>query len=72
MPNSDSNSRNIELTDDEFYWVSVAIETVRESAIRISSSIDEEDASEGNFLVTKWNELQKKFPAPEIGLRDTP
>lgn len=61
-----------ELTDDEVYWIGVAIETVRDSAIKISESEDEEDAIEGNYLVDKWNQLQTKFPAPEIGLADPP
>ncbi len=69
---SDNESVTVELTEDEFYWVKVAIEEVRSTAIRISGSDDEEEASEGNYLVDKWNRLQEKFPPIEIRLEDVP
>lgn len=65
--------RNIELTDEEFKWVSVAIEGAKTRAEQIASFPvkDEEDAEsamDANYLVTVWEDLQEKFPPTEIGL----
>lgn len=62
----------LDLTEDEVHWISVAIENCKASAERISESDDEEEAAEGNYLVVKWADLQRKFPPPMIDIRDLP
>lgn len=57
---------NIELTDDEFYWVCVAIENCKGGAERISQSDDIDDQLDAGLLINRWDTLQEKFPPSGI------
>jgi hypothetical protein len=66
-----------ELTEDEAYWVAVAIENSKDTAQLRATALynleggmereDIEDASDFELLIRKYTELQEKFPLPLIG-----
>lgn len=58
---------NIQLSDDDFYWVCVAIENCKESAVRLSNGDpDDPDVQDCVELADTWTRLQGQFPPPEL------
>lgn len=58
------------LTDDEIYWISVALENSLESARRIAESDNLDDQLDAGLLIQRYTQLQEKFPPPEIGTKE--
>ena len=60
------------LTDDQAHWVAVAIEQSKSSAEGWSIDPDDTDTLlDQGLLIWKYNDLQRIFPPPEVGLKDT-
>lgn len=59
----------IDLTDDEFYWVTVAIENSKDHAERLAKSEDIDDQLDAGLLIQRYTGLQEKFPPSIIGER---
>jgi hypothetical protein len=58
------------LTQDEEYWIGVALENCLESAKVLAQSDDIGDQLDAGLLIGRYTELAKRFPSPEIGGRD--
>lgn len=58
----------MDLTDDEFHWLAVAVEAAKEGVERWSIHPNDIDMQlDKGLLIQKYTELQAKFPPPEIG-----
>jgi hypothetical protein len=55
----------IDLSEDQFYWLGVAVAEMKAQAENLSPT-DVEDTMDQEQLVHTWTELQAIFPEPEI------
>ena len=57
----------IDLTEEECYWLGVAVADMKGRAEKLADvANDIEDEMDAESLVSRWTSLQEKFPEPII------